>query len=146
MKLFLYGLYAVFLFAMGTGFYFAHRGAEGLVEENYYEKASGYFATKEREDSLGLKIVLPDSLHKGNNAVDVAVFLRNKPLRQAELSFFAGNVAEKSRHDAEYAMIERSPGVYRAEVSLPFPGKWLMRVDVESESITTNRKWFTEIE
>ena len=43
MKIFLYGLYAVFLFAMGTGFYFAFRGFERLVEENYYERAMYYF-------------------------------------------------------------------------------------------------------
>ncbi len=145
MKIFLYGLYAVFLFAMGTGFYFAFRGFEGLVEENYYEKASGYFRTKAIEDSLGLEIILPDSLRKGNNAVEVAVLVQGKPLRQAQVNFFTGNVSER-RYDAQHDMVERSPGVYAAEVPVPFSGTWLMKVEVATETIKTNRKWFAKIE
>ncbi len=144
MKIFLYALYTVFLFAMGTGFYVAFKGFEGLVEENYYEKASGYFTTKELEDSLGLKIVLPDSLKRGNNAVEVTVFMQGEPLRQAEMTFFAGSVSQ-SGYDSEYAMREGPPGVYSAEVSVPFSGTWLMRVDLSTSTIKTGRKWFMEI-
>ena len=144
MKIFLYCLYAVFLFAMGTGFYVAFSGFEGLVEENYYEKASGYFTTKAIEDSLGLEIVLPDSFKKGSNAVEVALFEQGKPLRQAQVSFFAGNVSE-SGYDVRYRMTEHLPGVYVTEVHVPFPGTWLMRVDIVTETIKTGRRWFTEI-
>ena len=144
MKIFLYGLYAAFLFAMGTGFYVAFRGSEGLVEENYYETAKGYFTTRAIEDSLGLEIVLPDLLTKGENAVEVAVYVHGEPLRQADVSFFAGNVSERS-YDLRHDMVERSPGIYRAEVPIPFSGTWLMKVDVANETIKTNRKWFTEI-
>lgn len=145
MKIFLYALYTVFLFAMGTGFYVAFKGFEGLVEENYYEKASGYFTTKAMEDSLGLEIILPDLLKKGSNVVEVAVFVQGKPLRRAKVSFFTGNVSE-SRYDAQHRMTERSPGVYAAKVPIPFSGTWLMKVDVATETIKTSRKWFTEIE
>jgi hypothetical protein len=145
MKIFLYALYTLFLFAMAMGFYVAYRGAEGLVEDNYYEKATGYFSTKELEDSLGLKIILPDSLKKGNNAVEVFVFLEDRPLSRAEVTFFAGSVSQKS-YDAEYSMIEDLPGIYTADVPLPFSGKWFVRVDVADTTIKTSRRWFTEIE
>ena len=145
MKIFLYGLYAAFLFAMGTGFYVAFRDSEGLVEENYYETAKGYFTTRAIEDSLDLEIVLPDSLTKGENAVEVAVYVHGEPLRQADVSFFAGNVSKRS-YDLRHDMVERSPGVYRAEIQIPFSGTWFMIVDVANETIKTNRKWFTEIE
>ncbi len=144
MKIFLYGLYSVFLFAMGMGVYVAYRDAEGLVEENYYEKASGYFSAKKLEDSLSLKIILPDSLKKGDNSVEVSVFARGEPLRRAELTFFTGGMGE-SRFDATYVMVERSPGVYRANVPVPNAGKWLMRVDLSTSTLKTSRKWFTEI-
>lgn len=144
MKIFLYGLYAVFLFAMGTGFYFAFRGFEGLVEENYYEKASGYFTTKAIEDSLGLEIMLPDSLKKGGNNVEIVVYAKGEPLREVEVTFFAGSVSQ-SGYDSEYAMREGPPGVYSAEVSVPFSGTWLMRVDLSTSTIKTGRKWFMEI-
>lgn len=145
MKIFLYCLYAVFLFAMGMGFYVAYRDAEGLVEDNYYEKASGYFSAKKLEDSLALKVVLPNSLKKGDNTVEISVFAQGEPLRQAELTFFTGGMGE-NRFDAEYAMVEHSPGVYRADVPVPFAGKWLMRVDLSTSTIKTSRKWFAEIE
>ena len=144
MKIFLCGLYSVFLFAMGMGVYVAHRDAEGLVEENYYEKASGYFTTKAVEDSLGLEIVLRDSLKKGENSVEIAVYAKGEPLHGAEVSFFTGNVSEGG-FDATYAMREDQPGVYGAEVSVPFPGTWLMRVDLSAPTIETSRRWFTEI-
>ena len=144
MKIFLYALYAVFLFAMGTGFYFAFRGFEGLVEENYYEAACDYFTAKAVEDSLGLEIVLPDSFKKGNNVVEVAVYVQGEPLRQVDVGFFAGNVSQRS-YDAQHDMVESSPGVYRAEVSIPFAGTWFMKVDVANETIKTSRRWFTEI-
>ncbi|MCG8341906.1 MAG: FixH family protein [Chlorobiales bacterium] len=144
MKIFLYGLYTVFLFAMVTGFYVAFRGFEGLVEDNYYEKAAGYFTTKKLEDSLNLKIVLPDTLKKGDNVVEVAVFMQGEPLRQAEVTFFVGDVSQSS-NDAEYAMQEGPPGVYSADVSVPFSGTWLMRVGLSTSTVKTSRRWFTEI-
>ncbi|UZJ42344.1 FixH family protein [Prosthecochloris sp. SCSIO W1101] len=145
MKIFLYTLYAAFLFAMGTGFYVAYRSAEGLVEDNYYEAACDYFTTKAIEDSLDLEIVLPDSFKKGNNVVEVAVYVQGEPLQQVSVSFFSGNVSKRS-YDAQHDMVESSPGIYRTEVSIPFAGKWFMRVDVANETIKTSRRWFTEIE
>jgi len=145
MKLFLYCLYAVFFFAMGAGFYFAFSSFDGLVDKNYYEKASGYFATKALEDSLGLKIVLPESLSKGINTVEVAVSVNGKPLEQATISLFAGLVSSE-KYDGTHKMVEHLPGFYRAEVPIPFSGTWLINVDVATETIQTNRKWFTEID
>ncbi|NEX13981.1 MAG: hypothetical protein C1941_04710 [Prosthecochloris sp.] len=145
MKIFLYCLYAVFLFAMGTGFYAAFSSYDGLVDSNYYEKSSGYFATKALEDSLGLKIVLPESLGKGLNTVDVAVFVNGKPLEQANVTLFAGLVSSE-KYDGIHKMVEHLPGFYRAEVPIPFSGTWLINVDVATETIKTNRKWFTEID
>lgn len=145
MKIFLYCLYAVFLFAMGTGFYAAFSSFDGLVDSNYYEKASGYFTTRALEDSLDLKIVLPKSLDKGRNMVEVFVVAEGKPLEQATLSLFTGLVSSE-KYDVTREMVEYSPGSYRAEVPIPFSGTWLMKVDVATETIKTNRRWFTEID
>ena len=145
MKIFLYCLYAVFLFAMGTGFYAAFSSFDGLVDSNYYEKASGYFTTRALEDSLDLKIILPKSLDKGRNMVEVVVVAEGKPLEQATLSLFTGLVSSE-KHDVTREMVEYSPGSYRVEVPIPFSGTWLMNVDVATETIKTNRRWFTEID
>lgn len=144
MKPFLVTLYAVFLFAMVIGFYVAHRESEALVEDNYYEKATGYFTTRELEDSLGLKILLPDVFRKGENEVIVKLFEQDEPLRGAEVFFSACGVKD-DRYDTTLAMTETEPGVYRAGITLPYHGKCLMKVDVATSSINTGRKWFTDI-
>ena len=145
MKAFLYILYAVFLFAMGAGFYVAYRGAEELVEDNYYEKASAYFETREREDSLGMRIELPEGFRKGENRAEVRLLMQDEPLTGAEVRLIACGMPD-GRFDTTFGMIEGEAGVYRTDILLPFRGTCLMKVEVTTPTIKTGRKWFTEIE
>ncbi|ASQ91662.1 hypothetical protein CHL67_05830 [Prosthecochloris sp. GSB1] len=145
MKAFLYILYAVFLFAMGMGFYVAYRGAEELVEDNYYEKASAYFETREREDSLGMRIELPEGFRKGENRAEVRLSMQGEPLVGADVRLIACGMPD-GRGDTAFGMVETEPGVYRTDLLMPFRGTCLMKVEVTTPTIKTGRKWFTEIE
>ncbi len=144
MKLFLIALYSLFILAMASGITIAYRQAEGLVEPNYYEKASAYFSTKSAESSRGLSVVLPDSLQKGSNEVHVTISTHGKPLRNAVVTFFVGNLSKKT-YDRTVPMKETEPGNYRTTAVIPFEGVWLARVDISKEQLQTSRKWFIEL-
>ena len=137
-------LYSLFLFAMASGITIAYRQAEGLVEQNYYEKASGYFSSKATELSSGLSVSLPDSLHKGNNLVQVRLLTHDRPLRHADVTLFVGNLSKKT-YDRAKPMNETEPGNYRTNAVIPFSGVWLVRVDIRKDQLQTSRKWFVEI-
>ncbi|MBM3162775.1 MAG: FixH family protein [Chlorobi bacterium] len=144
MKPFIIALYALFLFAMASGITIAYRQAEGLVETNYYEKASAYFTTKAAESSSGLSVSVPDSLRRGSNEIQVKLLSRNNPLKGADVTFFTGNLSKKA-YDRTTPMTETEPGIYRATAEIPFRGVWLVRVDIRKEQLQTSRKWFVEI-
>jgi len=144
MKVFLVSLYALFLFAMATGVTIAYRQAEGLVESNYYEKASSYFRTKAAESSSELVIAPPDRLRKGKNDVRISIAEHGRPLRQAGVTLFIGNLSTKT-HDRSTPMRETAPGIYTAQTVIPFNGVWLVRVDMEKAQLKTSKKWFIEL-
>lgn len=145
MKIFLIALYGLFIFAMASGITIAYRQAEGLVEPDYYEKASAYFSTKADESSSSLAVVLPDSLHMGNNDVLITISTHDKPLRNAEVTLFTGNLSKKS-YDRTVPMHETEPGNYRTTAVIPFAGVWLIRVDIGKDQLQTSRKWFMEVD
>lgn len=145
MKMFLVALYALFLFAMASGVMIAYRQAEGLVDTDYYEKASAYFTAKAEESSSDLGLTLADSLHKGNNDVQINLSSHGKPLEDAIVKLFLGNLSKKE-YDRSLPMQETAPGIYRTAMKIPFDGVWLVRVDIEKKQLKTSRKWFIELE
>ncbi|NTU87278.1 MAG: FixH family protein [Chlorobiaceae bacterium] len=144
MKLFLIALYSLFLVAMASGITIAYRQAEGLVEPNYYEKARAYFSTKSAESSSALSVILPDSLQKGSNDILVSISTHGKPLRNAVVTFFVGNLSKKT-YDRTVPMKETEPGNYRTTAVIPFEGVWLARVDIQKQQLQTSKKWFIEL-
>jgi|GEM_PF-245908 len=146
MKLFLYILYPVFLFAMGTGIYFAYRDAEGLVDNNYYENGKSFFQSKAAEQKLGIVISRPGTLKPGSNEIRIEVSSHGKPMEHASVRLFTGNLSTAG-FDSTIFMREFKPGSYQAITKIPFKGVWLVRIDLEQkpQHLKTSRKWFYDI-
>jgi nitrogen fixation protein FixH len=144
LKIFLSILVPLFLAAMGTGIYLAYSHEEGLVDDNYYEKGKNYFNAKSQEQHLSLAISSQQPLKLGGNDICISVTSHGKPFEHAALSLFIGNVSTKD-YDRSMKMQERSPGNYHAEAAIPAGGKWLMRVEIEKNNLSTNRKWFFDV-
>jgi nitrogen fixation protein FixH len=144
MKPFIAGLFAIFLFAMGCGIFFAYRNAEGLVETNYYERSSSWFQTKAEERRLGLEVEKPASLAAGKNEVKFVLSEHGQPIRNADVKLFIGNVSTNA-YDFSSPMRETAPGVYEASAVIPSRGKWLLRMDLAATKLKTSRSWFFEV-
>lgn len=144
MKLFLYLIYPLFFFAMGCGIYVAYNNAEGLVDKNYYENGKHYFAAKEVEQKLDVAISKPDSLKMGSNEIHISVTSHGKPLEDAALSLFVGNLSS-TRYDSTLTMQEEAPGIYHTTAAIPFKGVWFVRIDLVKQQLRTTRKWFFDV-
>ncbi|NTV02100.1 MAG: FixH family protein [Chlorobiaceae bacterium] len=144
MRTFIAGMFALFLLAMGCGIFFAYRNAEGLVETNYYERGNNWFQAKKEERRIGLEVVKPDSLALGDNRVRLVLRGHGRPLRQADVRLFIGNVSS-SAHDLTLPMRETGPGVYEANAVVPSKGKWLLRMDLAAGKLKTSRSWFFDV-
>ena len=144
MKPFIAGIFALFLFAMGCGIYVAYHNAEGLVETNYYERGNSWFQVKKEEQRLQFSVRKPDSLSTGRNAIRFVLTEHGKPLRQAEVKMFVGNVSTPV-HDVTATMHETAPGVYEADAVIPSKGKWLLRMDLFATELKTSRSWFFDV-
>jgi hypothetical protein len=143
-KPFIITLCAVFLVAMITGLTMAFRNAEGLVEPDYYRKQNSWFQEKTAERQLGLEVKRPESIRLGDNEVTFVLTEHGKPLRNARVRVFIGNVAS-SDHDLTLAMRENAPGTYVATASIPAKGKWLVRLDLSAPKLDTSRSWFYDV-
>jgi hypothetical protein len=143
-KPFIIALYAIFLAAMISGLTVAFRNAESLVEPDYYRKQHDWFRQKGEERRLGLEVRPPAALSVGRNEVTFVLTEQGKPLRNATVRLFIGNVS-KSDRDLNLAMRETSPGVYAAAASLPLKGKWLVRMELDSDHLKTSRSWFYDV-
>lgn len=144
MKPFIIALYAIFLLAMISGLVVAFRNSEGIVETDYYLKQNSWFQAKAEERRLGLDIERPLSLRKGENDLTFVLTGHGKPLGNAGVKLFAGNVST-SDLDVTCAMHETSPGTYRARLTVPSVGKWLVRIDISINKLKTSRSWFYDI-
>ncbi|EAT59952.1 FixH family protein [Chlorobium ferrooxidans] len=146
MKLFFYIIYPLFFFAMGCGVYVAFRDAEGLVDNNYYENSKGYFQAKAAEERLGIAIQPPAALKRGENEIRIAITSKGKPLEQANLTLFIGNLSSTG-YDSTITMREEAPGIYRATAEIPFKGVWFARIDLkQQQQLITSKKWFSDIQ
>lgn len=137
-------MFALFLFAMGCGIFFAFRNAEGLVETNYYERSSSWFQAKAEERQLELAVQKPATLSTGNNEITFVLTEHGNPLRDADVRLFVGNVSTKV-HDFACPMRQTAPGVYEAGAVIPSKGKWLVRMDLAAGKLKTSRSWFFDV-
>jgi hypothetical protein len=143
-KPFIIALYAIFIVAMVIGLTVAFRNAESLVEPDYYRKQHDWFRQKSEERRLGLDVRPPLTLSTGKNRVTFVLTELGKPLSKARVHLFIGNVS-KSDLDFDCPMRESSPGVYIAEATVPAKGKWLVRLELDSDHLKTNRSWFYDV-
>ena len=145
MRLLIYIIYGVFIFLITFTFYLSNHYYEGIVEPNYYERSKDYFLKREREEALGLKLFLLNDFKKGDNDFKVKIGLKERVLRGAKVRLFIGNISS-SEYDHTYDLKEISPGIYGAFINLPFNGRWILRLDIESDRIKTEKRWVVDID
>jgi nitrogen fixation protein FixH len=139
-KRLIYGLYIAFVLIMAATFYVAGRGYEGLVEPNYYERSKDFFRTKEYEEALGLAITVPEGLVAGNNRFSAGIRTAEGALSGASVALYIGDV-RTTESDMRYELKEVSPGLYSSDIAVPYRGTWIMRLEVNHERISTERRW-----
>jgi len=143
-KPFIIALYVLFLFAMASGLTVAFRSNEGLVESDYYRKQNDWFQAKTEERRIGLEIEKPASILPGKNELTFVLTEQGKPLTQARVHLFIGNVST-SKLDVTRAMRETAPGIYKTTLDVPAGGKWLVRLDLSTDKLTTSKSWFYDV-
>jgi hypothetical protein len=143
-KKFIYVIYVVFAILMGFTFYMAHSTFDGLVEPGYYKKSKEFFNAKEAEEALGLSVSVPETLADGPNRFRVEIGATSGTLEGAKVELYVGDV-KTMKSDMSFTLRETSPGVYETEVTIPYGGKWLMRLEIDHESIKTERRWFIKV-
>jgi len=143
-KPFIIAIYALFLFAMISGLVAAFRNADGLVEPDYYLRQSSWFREKTEERRIGLEVRRPASIRTGENELTFVLTEHGNPLTKAAVKLFIGKV-QSSGQDVTHAMRETAPGIYKATVDVPARGKWLVRIDLSSNNLTTSKSWFYDV-
>ncbi len=142
MKIFIYGLYIFFGSLLVLTVVSAINHNSGMVIDNYYEKAKNYTKTFEQEQKLGLWITKPKNLKVGKSKFITEITAKDKPL-SAKATLFIGN-SKTQNYDKTYTLKELS-GVYSADIDIPKKGIWLFRVELDSDIINTEKKWFIEV-
>ena len=145
MKRLIYLLYIVFFVLMAATFYTAFRVNDGLVEEHYYEKSKDYFNAREAEEAIGFRARLASRLARGKNMVNVELSCRKGPITGARVRLFAGSISTPE-HDRAIELVESAPGRYSGMLELPLSGRWLLRADIESREVRTDRRWDVVVE
>ncbi len=140
MKTLVAAIGAAFLLLLGATVYLARVSDEGLVEEGYYDRATGYLAARELEEDLGLVVRLPDRLAAGRNRFAAAVATSSGPLRGANAVVRAMRVSGPG-HDRTSVLREEAPGTYAGELDLPAAGEWLMCLTVDRAPLRAERQW-----
>lgn len=140
MKALIYALCALFAVLFALTFYVAGRSYDGLVEEDYYGKAHGYLARKEKEENLGLTIRVPGRLAEGRNHLLAEIDTAEGPLRGARTSLRAMRLSGPE-HDRTFPLREEAAGIYAGEIDLPAAGRWMLHLAVEGDTISTQRRW-----
>lgn len=129
---------------MVIGVWISYRTAEGLVDRDYYEKGKVWFNAKSDEVDLGLTVSGPGKLKTGHNQLAITLRSHSKPLTGATIAVFLGRVPATT-FDRTVGLRETAPGLYEAEVELPSAGKWLLRADLVTGKLKTERSWFIDV-
>lgn len=140
MRALICALCAVFAVLLGLTFYVAGKANDGLVDEDYYGKASSYLSAKEREESIGLTIRVPDRLTTGPGRLRAEIATAEGPLPGARASLRAMRLSGPE-HDRTFPLREEGTGVYAADVDFPEAGSWMLCLSVESNAVKAERRW-----
>ena len=122
MKTVICALCVLFAVLFALTFYVAGRSYDGLVEEDYYGKAHGYLALKEKEEDLGLAIRIPGRFSEGRNRFLAEIDTAGGPLRGARTSLRAMRLSGPE-HDRTFPLREEAAGMYTGEIDLPAAGR-----------------------
>lgn len=140
MKTLIPALCALFAALLALTFHVAWKSNDGLVEEDYYRKATGYLALKEKEENLGLTIRIPGELATGRNRLLAEMATAKGPLQGARASLRAMRLSGPEQ-DRIFPLREEKAGTYAAEIDLPGAGSWMLLLSVEADAIRTQRRW-----
>lgn len=145
MKRLIPGLSLFFTALLCATVYLAVRSHDGPVEDRYSERAEGYLADREREEAMGLTVVLPTRLETGSNRVSAGLSTRTGPLRGAAAAIRAMRIHGPGE-DRDVRLREEEPGVYAGVLWIPSPGTWMLQFTAETGEVRTRRKWFVTAE
>jgi hypothetical protein len=135
---------ALVFILLGASFYFAGKSFDGVVEQDYYRSATRFFTAREEEKRLGFTLSLPSVLPLGRSDFRAGLSVGGAPLKGARVSLVVRGVAAP-RAAASYVLDEGEPGIYRSEVLIPSPGRWLLSLDISSPALSTSRTWMTTV-
>lgn len=137
------GLYVLFLGLLALTIGIAATRDDGLVEDDYYRRATRYLPEREREECLGLNIRLPDRLETGRTRVAAVIAASDGPLRGAEASLRAMRLSGPA-DDRTFRLREESPGTYASDVLIPAAGVWMLDLTVDSPLVSARRRWIAK--
>jgi nitrogen fixation protein FixH len=143
MKRLVAGLFAGFALVTGATIYIAHRSWDGLVDRRYSEAGANEFAEREAEARAGFTATLPDRYRAGENRFRAVLSTSTGPLRGARATLDAMRIGGP-RDDRSVTLREEAPGVYAADVFLPFPGQWTFSLSVDADPLHARRRWTAE--
>lgn len=135
------GLYALFLGLLALTIGVAATSYDGLVEDDYYLRATGYLSEREREERLGLTVRVPGLLETGRTRIAAVVAASDGPLRGADASLRVMRLSGAS-DDRTYRLREEAPGTYASDVVIPVPGRWMLSLTVDGPTGSARRRWF----
>jgi nitrogen fixation protein FixH len=132
----LFGLLAFFgvvFTADGILIYLGSTSQDGLVTENYYQKGISYndvIQSRKRQAELGWTFAMTAPEKAGINPLEIRLTDGDgKPLAGKQVEAELRRPAQKG-YDLTFALKEVSPGIYRADVTLPLAGYWDLKTQV----------------
>lgn len=135
-------IYIVFFVAMYFTIKVAFNNYEGLVVDDYYNKAKGYYTTKDVEAKANLRLkLLTPSLKEGHNDISIQLHIKDEYKNNSKFKLFIGSVSSKD-HDRYYPVELGSDNILKAKVHVPNKGKWLCRIELDSANLKTEKRWF----
>lgn len=145
MKYLIIALYIGFVILTGYTFYMAGDSFDGLVEPHYYEKSKNYFSTREHEEAMGLKLSFAQDMQRGLNHFSVGMSNASGPMRGAEAALYISKLEDPAQ-PLVYPLIENAPGSYVVNAVIADRGTWSLRLELQHEGFTTDRRWFATVQ
>lgn len=140
MKTLISFLYALFAVLIALAVYVAGTSYDGLVEDDYYRKATGYLSAKENDEERGLTIRVPGALATGRSRFLAEIGTAGGPLQGAQVLLRAMRISGPGQ-DRAFPLLEEQTGVYGAEIDLPAPGTWMFLISLKGDGIASERRW-----
>lgn len=135
-------LYIVFFVAMYFTIKVAFDNYDGLVVDDYYNKAKGYYLRKDLETKAGLSWdLLTPELKTGKSDISIKLNIKEEYKNKLKFKLFIGSVSSK-KHDRYYPLELNGDNILSAQIHVPSKGKWLCRVEMDGDTIKSEKRWF----